>query len=111
MSKSEFLEALLAVPNIRRYMVSPDGAWVAWSWVGLHPTAEVYVAATDGSTGPMRLTDTPENTQLVSWSPDSRGIIVGQDHQGDERVQLFKIDVNLDYPGAMRPLLEASPHY
>lgn len=111
MSKSEFLEALLAVPNIRRYLVSPDGAWVAWSWVGLHPTAEVYVASTDGSTGPVRLTDTPENTQLVSWSPDSRAVLVGQDHQGDERVQLFKIDVSLDYPGEMHPLLEASPHY
>jgi dipeptidyl aminopeptidase/acylaminoacyl peptidase len=111
MAKSELLEALLAVPNIRRYAVSPDGEWVAWSWVGLHPAAEVYVAATDGSTGPVRFTDTPENTQLFGWSPDSRWIIVGQDHQGDERVQLFKVEVSLDYPGEMHPLLEASPHY
>jgi dipeptidyl aminopeptidase/acylaminoacyl peptidase len=111
MSKSEFLEALLAVPNIRRYLVSPDGEWVAWSWVGLHPAAEVYVAATDGSTGPVRLTDTPENTQLVAWTPDSRAVIVGQDHQGDERVQLFKVEASLDYPGQMQPLTEASPDY
>ncbi len=111
MARADFIQALLAVPNIRRYMVSPDGEWVAWTWVGLHPTAEVYVAATDGSTGPIRFTDTPENTQLVSWSPDSRALIVGQDHQGDERVQLFKLEVALDYPGEMHPLLEASPHY
>ncbi|MBN9387357.1 MAG: S9 family peptidase [Chloroflexi bacterium] len=111
MVSADFLEALLAVPNIRRYKVSPNGEWVAWIWVGLHPTAEVYVAATDGSTGPIRFTDTPENTQLVGWSADSRSVIVGQDHQGDERVQLFKLDVTLDYPGEMHPLLEASPHY
>lgn len=111
MSKSEFLAALLAVPNIRRYLVSPDGEWVAWAWVGRHPAAEVYLAATDGSTGPVRLTDTPENTQLVAWSPDSRAIIVGQDHQGDERVRLFKIEASLDYPGEMQPLTEASPNY
>ena len=36
---------------------------------------------------------------------------IGEDHQGDERIRLFKIDIKLDYPAEMQPLLEASPRY
>ena len=41
----------------------------------------------------MRLTDTPDNTIGISWTPDSAALIVGQDHEGDERVRLFRVDL------------------
>src|SRR5262249_12504326 len=53
----------------------PDGKWAAWTWYQAGPTADVYVTPTDGSAAPTRLTDTPEDTQFVSWAPDSRAVI------------------------------------
>jgi len=36
-------------------------------------------------------------------------VLVQQDHEGDERMQLFRVD--LDAPGAMQPLTEPAPNY
>lgn len=109
MTSDQYLEALLNLPALVNSQVSPDGKWVAWTWFRAHPTAEVYVAPTDGSAAPVRLTDTLQNTMLVSWTPDNRAVLVQQDHDGDERVQLFRVD--LATPGVMQPLTEASPNY
>jgi len=88
---------------------SRDGRWVAWTWFRAGPAADVYVAPTDGSQAPLRLTDSPENTRFVSWTPDSRAVLVEQDQGGDERMQLFL--VALDTPLRMEPLTEARPSY
>ncbi|MBV9279398.1 MAG: PD40 domain-containing protein, partial [Chloroflexi bacterium] len=109
MSPNDFLDALISLPKLGSSSVSPDGRWAAWSWYGVGPTADVYAAPTDASAAPLRLTETEENAELVSWTPDSRAVLVGQDHDGDERVQLFRVD--LDRPRALRPLTEAAPGY
>jgi dipeptidyl aminopeptidase/acylaminoacyl peptidase len=82
---------------------------VAWTWFRTGPGADVYVAPTDGSAPPVRLTETPEDTIVVSWTPDSRSVVVAQDHDGDERNQLFRVD--LARPGVIAPLTESSPPY
>lgn len=112
MKREEYLDALLSLPSIDDYFwpqVSRDGRWVAWTWFNTGPVADVFVAPTDGSTPPVRLTDTDQNTVLVSWAPDSQAVIVGQDCDGDERTQLFR--VNLDQPFNMVPLTEPKPNY
>lgn len=109
MSQQDFLHALLHVPRALVPLVSPDGRWVAWSWSGMGPTINVYAAPTDGSRAPIQLSDSNEEVILVSWAPDSASVIVGQDHEGDERVQLFRIA--LDQPGAMYPLTPSNPNY
>src|SRR5579859_2691583 len=103
------LDALLSLPVLRRTMVSPDGAWVAWTWINCGPAADVYAAPTDARHGPIRLTDSPDTTIMLSWSADSRAVLVAEDHGGDERVQLFRVD--LAQPGVMTALTEASPGY
>jgi dipeptidyl aminopeptidase/acylaminoacyl peptidase len=103
------LEALLSVPVLHGPQVSPDGRWVAWSWSRLGPAAEVFAAPTDGSALPIRLTETADDTLVVSWTPDSRAVVVGQDRDGDERTRLFR--VGLEEPGVMEPLTEKSPGY
>src|SRR5262245_10083820 len=107
MTPDEYLDALLTLPNLYDAAVSPDGRWVAWTWLRAGPTAEVYAAPTDGSAAPTRLTDSPEDTRLVSWALDSRAVLVQHDHAGDERAQLFRVD--LDRPCVMAPLTEPSP--
>ena len=70
---------------------------------------DVFVVPSDGSAAPTALTHTPEETMLVSWAPDSRGVIVAEDHDGDERVRLFLVD--LERPLEMCPLTEDHPAY
>ena len=109
MSADRHLEALLSVPALHGPQVSPDGRWVAWSWSRLGPAADVFAAPTDGSAEPVRLTRTADDALVVSWTPDSSAVVVGQDRDGDERVRLFR--VRLAEPGAMEPLIEESPNY
>jgi len=112
MTREEYLDALLTLPNIDDDilpMVSRDGKWVAWTWLQVGTACDVFAVPTDGSTSPVRLSDTEDETYLVSWTPDSRGVIVAQDKDGNERVQLFRID--LDKPLVMTPLTEADPNY
>ena len=109
MAATAFLDALMALPEVIYPLVSRDGRWIAWSWYRAAPTIEAFVAPTDGSTPPLRLTDTPDNTFAIGWLPDSSGVIVSQDHDGDERAQLFR--VNVAAPLIMHPLTEPHPPY
>jgi dipeptidyl aminopeptidase/acylaminoacyl peptidase len=112
MMPEEYLAALLTLPNIDDDLipiVSPDGKWVAWTWFQVGPAADVFVTSTDGSTAPIRLTETTDNTYLISWAPDSRAVLVVQDEDGNERDQIFRID--LERPFKMIPLTEARPNY
>ena len=109
MTPDQYLDAMLALPIVDDAAISRDGRWAAWTWWKAGPTADVYAAPTDGSAPPIRLTNTSENTILVSWAPDSRSVVVRQDQGGDERVRLFR--VALEQPGLLQPLTEESPNY
>lgn len=109
MKPENYLESLLSVPLLSGPVVSPDGSWVAWSWSRLGPAADVFVAATNGFVAPVRLTETPDNTVVVSWTPDGQAVIVAQDKDGDERKRLFL--VKLYKAGIMEPLTEEHPNY
>lgn len=112
MEPQEFLDALLTLPNIDDELwpqVSRDGRWVAWTWFNAGPAADVFFAPSDGSEPPVRLTATDQNTVLVSWTPDSRSIIVREDRDGDERVRLYQVDPG--YPLVMNQLTEPGPNY
>ncbi len=112
MNPEKVLDALLSLPSIDDYLwpqVSRDGRWVAWTWFNTGPVADVFVAPTDGSAPPTRLTDTDQNTILVSWTPNSQAVIVGQDKDGDERVALYRVD--LASPLTLNLLTEPEPNY
>ena len=108
-NKHSILEDLLSLPQIERAMPSPDGQWAAWTWAGLGPTSDVYAARTDGTNAPIQLTATAENTHLVSWSPNSQSIVIAQDEGGNERFQLFRVE--LSQPGDLQPLTETQPNF
>ena len=110
MQQDNRLDALLSIPALFGAVVSPDGGWVAWSWSRLGPAADVLAVPTDGSRPPLRLTETSEgDTEVVSWTPDGKSVLVAQDNDGDERVRLFR--VRLAEPGKMEPLTAADPNY
>jgi len=64
---------------------------------------------TDGSTRPIALTETREATFTVSFAPDSRSVIVGEDKDRNERVRLFEVYV--EEPKQMVPLTEEDPPF
>jgi len=109
MNPDQMLNEMLNLPLIRTPKVSCDGKWVAWTWFRTGPAADVYYAPTDGSAAPTRLTETANNTWLASWTPDCHAVLVAQDQDGDERYQLFRVDIKR--PGTMQPLTEAAPSY
>ena len=109
MNPEQYLDNLLALPGMWGPRVARSGEWVAWTWFRTGPAADVFAAPTDGSAAPIRLTETTENTFLVAWAPDSRSVIVEQDKGGNERAQLFRVD--LDCPLEMIPLTEPEPNY
>jgi dipeptidyl aminopeptidase/acylaminoacyl peptidase len=109
MTNAEYLEALLTLPTLEFPKLSRDGRWAAWTWYRTGPAADVYAAPTDGASPPVRLTETPHDTVVVAWTPDSRSLLVSQDRDGDERAQLFRVD--LDQPGLMHPLTEPTPNF
>jgi len=80
-----------------------------WEWVLDVWHKDRDGAPTDGSEPPIRLSETMENTHIVSWAPDSSTVIVAQDKGGNERYQLFQIDINM--PKVMHPLTEADPNF
>jgi Tol biopolymer transport system component len=105
----QYLDALLTLPGLYNPLVSLDGRRVAWTWFRTGPAADVYAAPTDGSAPAVRLTESLDNTRLVSWTPDGAAVIVAQDHDGNERLRLFRVD--LARPGVMVPLTEDDPNY
>lgn len=116
MTEHSYLQQLLSLPSVDRALLSPDGRSVAFMWYRIHANVDVFVSPCDGSQPPMALTNTPEFTRLVSWAFDSQAIIVAQDHDGDERVSLYRVDLNLDEqgkpnPGPMQILTPDRPPY
>lgn len=108
MNPDQMLQAMLNLPLLRAPKVSRDGKWIAWTWFRTGPAADVYYAPTDGSASPTRLTETPDDTWLASWTPDSHAVLVAQDRDGDERYQLFRVDIKNP---EMQPLTEAAPNF
>ena len=104
-----FLQQLITLPEVVHARLSPDGRWVAFVWYHRHENFDVFVAACDGSSALLALTHTPEATWMVNWTPDSQAVIVAEDHDGDEHVRLFRVDI--ERPGDMQPLTEDSPAY
>ncbi|HEY7782971.1 MAG TPA: prolyl oligopeptidase family serine peptidase [Ktedonobacterales bacterium] len=109
MTSDNYLDALLSLPGLQGAQVSPDGRWVAWTWFRAGPAADVYVAPTDGTAGPTRLSDAADDTVLVSWAPDSAAVVVERDRDGNERSRLFRVD--LARPLEAVPLTEPDPAY
>jgi len=98
------LDAVMALPELLDARLSPDGAWLAWSWGNLGPTADVWIAPTDGSVPPRRLTDRPDAVRPRAWSADGSWLVVAEEHDGNERPSLFR----LDRGGTMTALADGS---
>ncbi len=109
MPTPDFLEQLMTLPRVVHAKLSPDRRWLAFVWANVGENYDVYLVPADGSAAPLALTQTAELTWLVDWTPDSQAVLVEQDHDGDEAVALYRVDIN--QPGHMQPLTEDRPPF
>lgn len=107
--ENDFLEALLTIPAIYNYKISPNSRYIAYTWKNVHPNLDVFLVPTEGSRSPIALTKTPEATFIVDFATDSNSVIVGEDKNRNERVRLF--EVAIDKPEEMIPLTEENPPF
>jgi Tol biopolymer transport system component len=86
--------------------VSPDGRWVAWTWLGRDP---VRLRLCDRDRrhrrAPGRLTFGPDDAAVESWSADNQRLILALTDGGDEKVRLHIVAVE----GGAEPRLLTDP--
>lgn len=109
MTTKNFLDQLMTIPKIYRVKISPNGEKLIFSWKNIHPNIDVFYLDLEDPSGPLALTKTPEATMAVTFYPKSPAVIVGEDKNRNERVRLFR--VNIDEPKKMIGLTEDDPPF
>lgn len=73
--------------------VSKDGRWLAWTWTGATEAGNVWLAPTDGSAPPRRLTDEADHIYVRSFSPDGKQVLLAQSESSSEHDHLILLDL------------------
>src|SRR5215470_1835722 len=73
--------------------LSKDGRWVAWTWSGPTEAGNVWLAPTDGSAPPRRVTDEPDHTYVRAFSPDGKRLLLAQSEGSSEHDHLILLDL------------------
>jgi dipeptidyl aminopeptidase/acylaminoacyl peptidase len=96
-------------PEFWEPKLSKDGKWAAWTWTGPTEAGNVWLAPTDGTMPPRRVTDEADHTYARSFSPDSRRVLLAQSEGSSEHDHLTLLDLE---SGARRLLTpKQSDHY
>jgi dipeptidyl aminopeptidase/acylaminoacyl peptidase len=91
------IEQLARVPGVLEgssgFDLTPDGRTVALSW-NISGQWELYLLSLDGASEPRRITSPEVRDAKIAphWSPDGRLLAYAQDHDGDERYDIYIYD-------------------
>jgi dipeptidyl aminopeptidase/acylaminoacyl peptidase len=106
------LETLLAPASYQVPQVSPDGQWISYM-APVGGAANLFVASADDPGSPRQLTrrtgrglqptDVSGNV-WYRWTPDSRRIVFPDDNDGDERWNLYIVDIDGGAERALTPM-------
>jgi dipeptidyl aminopeptidase/acylaminoacyl peptidase len=88
--------------------VSGDGQWLAWTWTGITETGEVWIAPTDGSRAPERLTEGVDHFTIRSLSRDGSKLVLAQSIGSNEHDRLFVLDRESRWLTPVTPLQSES---
>lgn len=108
------LDRLARVPFVASFDVSSRGD-IAFAW-NVSGQWQVYLLSPDGG-GPRPLSEGRDSKLFPTWSRDGRRLAYAQDHEGDERYDIYACDpstgdtLNLtpDTPDAIQPSVSWSP--
>ncbi|MEV4109910.1 hypothetical protein [Nonomuraea sp. NPDC049695] len=79
--------------------ISPDGHWVAYTVAPVartddHPSSAIWIAATDGSSSPRKLTAGTAKDFAPRWAPDSASLFFGSDRVQRGTIQIHRISLD-----------------
>jgi dipeptidyl aminopeptidase/acylaminoacyl peptidase len=91
-------ESMWLTKRVGSPAVSPDGRWVAFqvtepSYTAGEQVSDLWIAPSDGSAQPRRLTHTRAGESGAAWSPDSRRVAFSARRDGDDAAQIYVLDV------------------
>jgi dipeptidyl aminopeptidase/acylaminoacyl peptidase len=91
-------EALWQMKRLGAPVPSPDGRWAVFqvtepAYAQADQLSDLWIAPTDGSEPPRRLTASRGGESGAAWSPDGRRLAFSARRQGDEASQIYVIDV------------------
>ncbi|MHA1126112.1 MAG: prolyl oligopeptidase family serine peptidase [Candidatus Heimdallarchaeota archaeon] len=109
MSEQNYLENLLKIPIIYSRKISSKKDKIAFSWKNVHENTDVFTIDLETKSEPIPVTKTLESTRTFDYYPKSNAILVGEDKSRNERIRLFRI--NLDEPLKMIPITEDDPKF
>ena len=73
--------------------LSKDGRWAAWTLTGPTEAGNVWLAPTDGSAPPRRVTDEADHTYVRAFSPDGTRLLLAQSEGSSEHDHLILLDL------------------
>jgi dipeptidyl aminopeptidase/acylaminoacyl peptidase len=91
-------EDLWLMPRVGAPVVSPDGRYAVFQvtepkYEAEQQVSDLWLAPTDGSAPPRRLTQSRAAESGQSWSADSRKIAFSAKRDGDEAAQIYVLDL------------------
>ena len=91
-------ETMWLMKRVSAPAISPDGKWVVFSvtepaYEEKEQTADLWIAPSDGSAKPRKLTATKAGESDAEWAPDSRRVAFSAKREGDEQNQVYILDL------------------
>ena len=91
-------ETLYLMKRVGTPSVSPDGKWVVFSvtepsYDDKQNVTDLWVASSDGSSKPRKITSMKSGESDPVWSPDSRRIAFAAKRDADEQSQIYILDL------------------
>ena len=91
-------ETLYAMKRVASPSISPDGKWVVFSvtepsYDEKEVVSDLWLASTDGSAKPRKITSMKSGESSPAWSPDSRRIAFSTKRDSDEQSQIYVLDL------------------